>query len=101
MAKFPSYEELKKIRKLTSRMTGSQGLAPNATVLDRAKYKTCEKIIYFKIKKKLSNRQLAQLLGCAETRVSEMTNYRIEKFTLDRLISYAQSVDPGLSLKVA
>ncbi len=101
MAKFPNSEELKKIRKLVNGVKGSQGLPPDASKLDRAKYKACEKILLYKIKKKISNRQLAHILGCAETRVSEITNYRIQKFTLDRLITFAQSIDPGLVLEVA
>ena len=101
MAKFPSPELLKKIRKKMTTVKGSQGLPPDASKLDRAKYKACEKILLYKMKKKISNRQLAQVLDCAETRVSEIVNYRIQKFTLDRLIAFAQSIDPGLILEVA
>jgi predicted XRE-type DNA-binding protein len=52
-------------------------------------------------KKNMTQRQLAEILGTAETRVSEILHYRTEKFTLDRLIAYLQIVNPALTLKIA
>ena len=101
MPKFPSKEELKHIRKRLAKTNGSRGLAPDASALDRAKYDVCEKILIFMKKRKLSQRELAELLETSETRVSEIVHYRIEKFTLDRLIGYLQLIKPMLTLKVA
>lgn len=101
MARFPSKQELKTIRKKMAKVRGSQGLPPNATPLDRAKYDVCEQILVYMKKKKITQRDLAQVLETSETRVSEIVHYRIEKFTLDRLIGYLQMVRPMLTLKVA
>ena len=101
MAKFPSERELKIIRKQMTNVSGSRGLSPNASPLERAKYDVCEQILIYMKKKKISQRQLAQLLDSSETRVSEIVHYRIEKFTLDRLIGFLQMVKPMLTFKVA
>jgi predicted XRE-type DNA-binding protein len=101
MSKFPSEAELKIIRRQTARVQGSRGLSPDATPLDRAKYEVCEQLLVFMKKKKWSQRELARALETSDTRVSEMLHYRIEKFTLDRLVSYLQMVKPKVTLHVA
>jgi predicted XRE-type DNA-binding protein len=101
MAKFPNEQELKVIRKKMSKVKGSQGLPPDATPLDRAKYDVCEQILVYMKKKKITQRDLAEVLDTSETRVSEIVHYRINKFTLDRLIGYLQMVKPMLTLRVA
>ena len=98
MTKFPSQNELKTIRNQVSRLKGSQGLSPDATPLERAKYEVCEQLLIFMKKKKLNQRSLAELLDAPETRVSEIVHYRIEKFTLDRLLAYLQIVKPMVTL---
>ena len=101
MAKFPSEQELKVIRKKMAKVKGSQGLPPDATPLDRAKYDVCEQILVYMKNKKMAQRDLAKALDTSETRISEIVHYRIQKFTLDRLIGYLQMVKPMLTFKVA
>ena len=101
MAKFPSEKELKVIRRQTMKVKGSRGLPPDATPLDRGKFDVCEQLLVYMKKKKMSQRELAHALDTSETRVSEIVHYRIEKFTLDRLIGYLQKVKPMLTLHVA
>ena len=101
MVKFPNDKELKSIRKQMAKVKGSQSLSSHATPLDRAKYEACEQILIFMQKKKLNQRELAKALSASETRVSEIVHYRIEKFTLDRLVAYLQIVKPMMSLHVA
>lgn len=101
MPAFPSEEELKKIRKQMARVKGSQALPPNATALDRAKYDVCEQLLIYMQKNKMSQRELAKLLKTSETRVSEFLHYRIQKFTLDKLVSFLQMVRPMVVVKIA
>ncbi len=101
MAKFPSERELKLIRKQMAKVKGACGLAPDATALDRGKYEVCEQILVYMKKKKMSQRELARALDTSETRVSEIVHYRIDKFTLDRLMGYLQIVKPMISFHVA
>ncbi len=101
MKEFPNEEELRAIRKKMENVKGSRRLSPDATALDRAKYDVCEQILIYMKRKKMSQRDLAKVLHAPETRVSEIVHYRIEKFTLDRLISYLQLIKPMLTLRVA
>lgn len=101
MAEFPSEQELKKIRKKMYKVKGSQGLSSTASSIDRAKYDICEQILIYMKKHKINQRELANTLDTTESRVSEILHYRIEKFTLDRLICYLQMLKPMLTLKVA
>ncbi len=101
MANFPSEQELKNIRKRVAKIRGTQGLSPHAMPLDRAKHDVCEQLLLFMKKKKLSQRELAKLLQTSETRVSEIVHYRIQKFTLDRLVAFLQIVRPMATVKVA
>jgi predicted XRE-type DNA-binding protein len=101
MAKFPSEKELKTIRKQMSKVKGSMGLSSDATPLERGKYEVCEQILAYMKKKKMSQRELAKALDAPETRVSEIVHYRIEKFTLDRLVIYLQMIKPMVTFHVA
>jgi predicted XRE-type DNA-binding protein len=101
MANFPSESELKAIRKEMAKVKGSQGLPADASPLDRAKYDVCEQILIYMRKNKLTQRELAKLLKTPETRVSEVVHYRIDKFTLDRLIAYLQILKPMVTLRIA
>jgi predicted XRE-type DNA-binding protein len=101
MSKFPNEQELKTIRRKMANVKGSQGLRPDASPLDRAKYDVCEQILIYMKKKKITQRELAKILETQETRVSEIIHYRIDKFTLDRLVGFLQMIRPMLTLKVA
>jgi hypothetical protein len=101
MPNFPNEHELQLIRKKIAKSRGSMGLKSDASPLDRAKYDVCEQILIYMKKKKITQRQLAQLLKAPESRVSEIIHYRIDKFSLDRLIGYLQLVKPMITLRIA
>lgn len=101
MPMFPDERELKVIRKKMEKVKGSRGLPPDASPLDRAKYDVCEQILIYMKNKKLSQRELATVLKTSENRVSEIVHYRIEKFTLDRLIAFLQMIKPMMTVRVA
>ncbi len=101
MAKFPTEIELNAIRKQMSKIKGSRGLPPDATALDRGKYEVCERLLAYMKKKRMTQRELAKALDTSETRVSEIVHYRIDKFTLDRLVAFLQTVHPMVTLHVA
>ncbi len=101
MAKFPGEKELKSIRRQMAKVQGTRGLPPGATPLDRGKYEVCEQILVYMKKKKMTQRELAKALDTSETRVSEIVHYRVDKFTLDRLVAYLQMIRPMATFHVA
>ena len=99
--KFPKASELDKMEKILSKSEGSYILPPDAGAVEKGKYEVCKHILVFMHKKGLSQRQLAKKMGIPETRVSEIVHYKISKFTLDKLVSYYEKLNPKVSLSVA
>ncbi len=79
---------------------GRSLLSDDASEVERAKYKACEIIIRYRQNAGLKQKDLARLLANDEARMSEVLHYRIENFTLDRLIGYAQTLYPRLKLSL-
>ena len=99
--KFPEEKELRKMRALASKATGTRVLPPNSSALDRAKWEVCKQLILFMQKKKLSQRQLALMIGVPESRISEISHYKLSKLTLDRLVNYYERIKPTVVFRVA
>ncbi len=97
---FPNRKRLNEVKRRLSDPTvlGSSLLPEGASQIDRAKFKACEAIVKFRRKNDLKQKDLAQRLGIDESRMSEILHYKIEGFTLDRLVSYAQVLYPDLKL---
>jgi predicted XRE-type DNA-binding protein len=97
---FPSAKRLEEVTKRLSnpRILGSSLLPDNAGPVDRTKYKACEMIIRYRQKAGIKQKALADILGIDEARMSEVLHYKIENFTLDRLVGYAEKLYPNLKL---
>ena len=99
--KFPKASDLDKMEKVLSKSIGTYILPPDAGAVEKAKYDVCKHILVYMHKKGLTQRQLARKMGIPETRVSEIVHYKISKFTLDKLVSYYEKINPKASLSVA
>ncbi len=97
---FPSRKRLDevKVRLSDPKVLGSSLLPENASQIDQMKFKACEAIIKFRRAKNLKQKELAARLGIDESRMSEILHYKIDGFTLDRLVGYAQELYPNLKL---
>ena len=98
---FPSEQELKTVRKKLSKAEPSRTLSKNASKVDTLKYKVCERFVIFLLKNKLTQVQLAKKLKVSPARVNEIVKYRIDLYTLDKLIDLAEKLDLDISIKVA
>ncbi|CAG8567061.1 1307_t:CDS:1 [Ambispora gerdemannii] len=92
---FPPEETLAKIRE--------KMLAPNyprinialpkdATSLEKSKYFLCKKVLVHKQENNLSVEKLAQQINLTVPEVEDILFCRINKFTLDRLVAYANNI---------
>ncbi len=99
---FPDPKRLAEVRKRlsSSDVIGSSLLPENASQIDRTKFKACEMIIKYRRKSGLQQKELAKRLGVDESRMSEILRYKVENFTLDRLVAYAQVLYPNLKLEL-
>src|SRR5471030_694390 len=89
---FPSEKDLKKMRTKLSSAEPSRTLPENASKADQVKYKLCEKFVKFLIKNKLSQAQLARKLDVDPSRINEIVKYRIDLYTVDKLMELAEKL---------
>ncbi len=82
-------------------LEGSQSLPEDSTELDRFKYEFCKKIIQYLIDGRLTQKDLADTLQVDPAIVSKIVNYKIDCFTLDKLVSYYELLNPDLKLAVS
>jgi predicted XRE-type DNA-binding protein len=98
---FPSEKKLKQIRSRLEKIEPSRTLPENATKVERVKYKICEKFVEYLLEKKVSQADLARKLNLDPARLNEIVKYRIEFFTIDKLLELAERLDPKIDIRVA
>ena len=90
--KFPPQEELDRVREELKDVEGSSLLAPDASDLERIKFEICKAFVKYVKKYQISQRDLAKELEVDESIVSKLLHYKIESFTVDRLVKYLGKV---------
>jgi predicted XRE-type DNA-binding protein len=100
---FPDERTLRRVRHKLSEVKyqgGNLALPANATEVERAKYQLCQIIARHRRQHGLLQKEIAEKLGVDESRISDILRGRIESFTLDRLIGYAEKLHPGLRVEI-
>ena len=100
---YPDAVTLKRVREKLSDPNypgGNLALPENATEVDRAKYQLCQVISKYQREHGLLQKDIARKIGVDESRISDILRGKIESFTLDRLVSYAEKLHPGLRVQV-
>lgn len=100
---FPNAKVLARIRERLSDpkyQGGNVDLPEAASEVDRAKYQLCQLIARYQREHNLLQKDIARQIGVDESRISDILRGKIEGFTLDRLISYAKRLHPGLRVQV-
>ena len=98
---FPSERKLKEMRSKLAKAEPSRGLPENASTVERVKYKICEKFVRYLLKHELSQAELARQLKMDPARLNEIIKYRIDLFTIDKLLELAEVLDPKIKIEVA
>jgi predicted XRE-type DNA-binding protein len=98
---FPSDKELEKIREKLDKADPSYLLPENATKAEMLKYELCKKFVVYIRKNKVSQIDLSKQLNIDPARLNEIVKFKIHLFTVDKLIEFAQRLDPNLVIKVA
>jgi predicted XRE-type DNA-binding protein len=100
---FPDTKVLARIRESLSDPNyqgGNVALPESANEADRAKYQICQLIARYQREHAVLQKEIARQIGVDESRISDILRGRIEGFTLDRLISYAEKLHPRLRVQV-
>jgi len=98
---FPNDKNLKEIRKRLEKAEPSRTLSKNASKADQLKFKICEKFVSHLLDQKTSQAELARQLHMDPARLNEIVKYRIDLFTLDKLLDLAERLDPNIRVDVA
>jgi predicted XRE-type DNA-binding protein len=98
---FPSEKELKSIRAKLEKVEPSRLLPKNASKADQVKYKLCEKFVIYLTENEMSQVQLAKKLKVDPSRINEIVKYRIDLFTVDKLMDLAERLHLNFNVEVA
>lgn len=79
---------------------GSFALPPSASSLEKAKYEICRNIVRYKRENNLTKEEIAEKIQLSPAETKRILLYRIEEFTLDRLITYASNLFFPLELGI-
>jgi predicted XRE-type DNA-binding protein len=100
--RYPDEKDLSEmVKKLSSdQVIGSSVLPKDAPETDKIKYKICAKILEYKTAKNLTQKELAKKLGLDESETSRVLHYKIERYSIERLLEYARTIYPKLTIEV-
>jgi predicted XRE-type DNA-binding protein len=100
---FPDEKILRRVREKLSDpdyQGGNLALPEKASEVDRTKYQLCQLIAKYQRENNLLQKQVAEKLEIDESRISDILRGKIESFTLDRLMSYAEKLHRKLKVKI-
>ena len=98
---FPSEKELKAMRAKLEKAEPSRLLPKNASKADQVKFKLCEKFVIYLMEHKMSQVQLSKKLKVDPSRVNEIVKYRIDLYTVDKLMDLAERLHLDFEVEVA
>ena len=75
-------------------------LPDDASLLDKTKYRICERILNYKYDNKLTTEELTERIGLSVPETKEILFCHIHKFTLDRLLTYFENLHIPFEIKI-
>ncbi|MCE8163452.1 MAG: transcriptional regulator [Candidatus Moeniiplasma glomeromycotorum] len=79
---------------------GFWSLPESPTPLEKTKYDICQKILAYQQKHKLTDKEIAQRIKLTTGETEDILFCRIDYFTLDRLITYANELFEPFEIKI-
>lgn len=98
---FPKRHELERVRKQLEDVEPTRVLPPDASSADRLKAELCRLFVRYLLETGESQAGLARRLGIDRSRMNEIVKYRVGLFTVDRLMEYAERLNPSIRVTVA
>ena len=78
----------------------NQGLASNATPVEKAKYKLCKSILGYKQDNDLTTKEIAKKLGLTVTKTEKILYSHIDELDLEELVDYANFLHVPCQLRI-
>lgn len=98
---FPSSDEIKRVLKKLENVEGSLAPKRNLSPIEKFRYEIQQKFVGYMLVKKITQRELAKILGIDEAKVSKIVNNRIDEFSTDRLLALYEILNPNFELRVS
>ncbi len=97
---FPNKTELKRVLKKLEKAEGTLALPESPTALEKFRWDIQQKFVAYILEKKISQREMAELVGIDEGKMSKILHHRLDEFSTDRLITLYEKLNPRVKLKV-
>jgi len=97
---FPSKTEIERALKKLEKSEGTLALHENASPREKLRFDLCQKFLKYKKSHGLNQKELGELLGVDEAKVSKILHHHIDEFSTDRLIDLYSKLQPDLKLRV-
>lgn len=97
------YPNTKQINDLLNSMSDDEFsilIPDDATDVEKIKFELCKNFIIYLREHKMSQVELANLLGVDKSRINWIVKYRIEHFSIDYLYSLLKQLNPKIELKI-
>jgi predicted XRE-type DNA-binding protein len=95
---FPSREEIEKVLKKLENVEPSHCLPENPTKAEVVKYELCKRFVIQLIETDITDEEMAEKLDIKPDKLNKIIRYRIDLFTVDQLLDYAEKL--GLKVEV-
>ena len=97
---FPNKQELERVKKKLKNVDPIKLLPADASIADQLKFNLCKEFVIYIRKNNLTQIELAKQLHIDPARLNEIIKYKIDLFTVDRLLFYVYKIRPNLKLVV-
>lgn len=99
--RFPSKKEIERL--LASITEDDYSIVPpkDAPPVDKAKYDLCRKFNVYLRETNTSQAELARQIDVDRSRINWIVKYRIEHFTIDKLLELWTRIDPKCQIKIS
>ena len=97
---FPSKTEVKRALKKLEKAEGTLARPATLNALEKFRWDLQQKFVGYKLTKKISQKEMAEIIGIDEGKMSKILHNRLEEFSTDRLITLYERLDPRVKLKV-
>ncbi|MDG0817333.1 XRE family transcriptional regulator [Bdellovibrio svalbardensis] len=98
---FPNKTKVRKVLKNLENAEGTLALSEKPTALEKFRWDICQHFLAYKRKHKCTQKQMSEIAGIDESKMSKILHHRVEEFSTDRLISIYQKLNPKVQLLVS
>lgn len=98
---FPDKKEIARAKEKMESVDPVRLLSSDASKVEKLKFELCKQFVVYLRVNKMSQMELADKLAIEPDLLNDIVKYRVELFTLDRLLEYLEKLNPDFEVTVA